>query len=249
MPTEPGPASEPAAHPPSKHVRRLRLTAVCAALASALLVASYAMPWIEFPAEERERIGKAIAPGIRELPADQKDLAEEYRDLSREVVERGRFTGVDVYRYARNAHALNLLYQGAAPTDQADERTWQLQRALKVGQLVLGALPFAAVGLVLVFAVQRFRRAGTAALTLLVLAGCVGAAMVLAWMRFAEGFGVEVLTGLGMRLALAATLLQASIGLVGVSRRNWWRVYGASLASVGVLGVLAWAYVYRGLLP
>jgi hypothetical protein len=249
VPADPAPALSVVETAPQKTARRLRLTAVCAAAASALLVASYALPWIELPQEERQRIDRTIRPRIEELRGDQPELAAALAELEKSAVERGHLTGVDVYRYARNAHALNRSLTGQAPPDASEDRPWQVQRALFLGEVVLVALPFAAGALVLLFLVQRFRRADAAPLTLLVLTGCVGAAMALAWMRFAESLGAELFTGLGLRLALAATLLQASIGLVGVTKRNWWRVYAGSLASVGVLGVLAWAYVWRGLFP
>jgi hypothetical protein len=84
---------------------------------------------------------------------------------------------------------------------------------------------------------------------LLVVTGGIGAAMTISWMRFAEGLQAEDWTGLGMRLALVASLLQAAIGLVGVTTRNWWHVYAVSIAALAVLLTLVWAYVFRGLSP
>jgi len=234
---------------PQVQARRLRLTAVCAAAACALLVGSYFLPWIEFPQEERERIDRAVRPEIEKMRAEHPDLAAEYAALEKVAVERGRFVGVDVYRFSKSAHVLNRTINGVPPPDASEDRTFQVQRALFLAALVLVALPIVAIALVLLFAVQGFRRAGAVALTLLVVGGCVGAAMALAWVRFSESLKADVFTGLGLRLTLVATLLQASIGLVGVTKRNWWRVYAGSVAVVGVLGVLAWAYVWRGLFP
>jgi hypothetical protein len=222
---------------------------VCAALASAALVASYFLPWVEIPEASRPRVAAGSEAGIHDLEPEDAALAERARSLVRAIAERGELTGIEVFQYARFGHDLNAHLKGDPPAASREDREWMVSRAYALGAVVLGVLPLAAVGLVLLFALQRFRKAGTVALVVLVLAGCLGAAVTLGWLRFTQALQAEVFTGFGMRLALAASVLQACIGLVGVDTRNWWRVYASSIASVALFGLLAWAYVSRGAMP
>lgn len=242
--------SREVADPSGASPGRIRLTAISGTLASALLLVSYFfLPWIVVPEAERGRVERAFAPSLDELSVEAPELAQKVRLLVRQVADEGHMTGLDTFHYARTMWALNRLRLGDEPRDPSTDRAWVVRRALLLGAIVLAILPVGALFLFLYFVLGRFRRAGTRALVLLVILGCLGGAVTLAWMRFAEGLKVEALTGLGLELALGSTVAQGCAGLFGVTAKNWWRVYTGSIATLAVCAALAWAYLTRGATP
>ena len=229
---------------------RIRLTAISGALAAALLLVAYFfLPWIVIPDSERGRVERALAPSLEELSTEAPELAEKVRILVRQVADEGHLTGLDTFHYARTMWALNRLRLGDEPRDPSTDQAWRTRRALILGAIVLALLPVGSFLLFLYFVLGRLRRAGTRSLVLLVILGCLGVAVTLAWMRFAEQLKVEAFTGIGLELALVATVAFACAGLFGVTAKNWWRVYAGSLATLAVVAALAWAYYTRGATP
>src|SRR5204863_8011616 len=157
-----------------------------------------------------------------------------------EEVHKGGLTGLDVYLYARTSRELNRRLEGQDPRDATDSRPWMVQRSFVLAVVVFAVLPIAAVVAVVFLLLGRFRSVGGLTLVLLVVTGAIGTALTTAWMRFWPAlFGVSSI-GLGLKVALAASVAQTLVGLLGVTTRTWWRVYVASLLVLGVLGALAW---------
>lgn len=259
MPTDPTPA--PASPPPWLHQDdtpaapgtgfptpagaqpRVRLSAVFGALASLLFLVSYALPWILVPEEQRPLIRAALQPGVDDLALAEPEIANDFRRLLDTISEDGRIGALDLFLYARTARRLNEVLETGP---QGGGRPSQVRRAFLVGAVVLAALPVLSVLLALHFLAHRFRRARSPILILLVLAGGGGTAVALGWYAIARAFPLHGTTGIGMELALGASVAQACAGIFGVTSRNWWRVYSGAVALLGGLGVLAWAYVSLG---
>ena len=239
--------AEDAVPPPAPEATRarFRLTAVSGILAAAALVASYFLPWIVIPEAERPRLHAALAPGIDEESAAHPALADQHKILLAQV-DKGRLTGLDLFLYARSSWALNRLLEGADPLDRADPRPWVVQRTFLLAAIVFAVLPVSALVAVIALLLGRFRRVGAPTLALLIVSGGIGAALTTAWLRFWIALSDAALIGDGLKLALGASVAQTLVGLLGVTTRTWWRVYVGSLASLGVLGALAWAYLARG---
>ena len=247
MEQEPPPAPAPAP-PPSAPAERLRDAAVVGALASLLFLASYFLPWISVPPEQRPRIREAIAPGIDDLTKTHPDLAKDFRTLLDSVAGTGKVGAIDLFLYARSARRLNVVIE---PERELDSRSRPLvvRRAFLVAAVVLAVLPVLAVLLALHFLVHRFRRARSPVLILLILAGGAGTAVTVAWYAVARALPLHESTGIGMRMALLGAASQACAGIVGVTGRNWWRVYAGSLATLAAVAFLLWAYVTTGARP
>ena len=124
-----------------------------------------------------------------------------------------------------------------------------VQRAFHAASWVLAALPIGALLLLLGLVLGRLRRAGSVALTCLVLAGCTGCALELGWLRVADSVTTDMLWGSGLKLGLGASVAQACAGLFGVTSRTWWRVYVTALLLLGAATAGFVAYVGQGWRP
>jgi hypothetical protein len=235
-------ASAPSRHP-------VRVAAVCGALASALWLVAYFLPWITFTPGDRERMKAAFAPPLERLAATSPEHAERYRLLLAEVEDHGSLAGFDLFHYARSAYALNRELEGDPPPGEVAARAWVVQRSWFAVSAVLALLPLASLTLFLLLVARRLSHPGAAIKTGLVVVGCLGGALAIAWDRIAESHGWDVLRGPGILLGLCAAVGQACAGLFGVSSRNWLRVYGWSLLLLVAIATVAWAYVARGWTP
>jgi hypothetical protein len=232
---------------------RVRLAAILGALSSAVLVVAFFLPWIRIPADARPRVREAIEPGLENLEKTHPKIVFGYEVLLGEIEESGAVSGLDLFVYSRTARGLNevLLGQPGDVVEPADEGlATRTRRAFLVAMVVLAGLPVAALLLFVHFVAHGFRRARSPTLILLTVAGFVGMAVALAWLRFANGLGVvKALTGEGLRATLAASVAQLGCGVFGVTNRNWWRVYVGSLATLLALGAFVWAHVWEGVTP
>lgn len=237
------PSAAPAASEPTR--ARFRLTAVSGILAAVAFVASYFLPWVDVPPDEVRRLEAAFTKPVADLAPTNSELAERYRILLHEV-RKGRLTGLDVYLLARTSRDLNRLYEGVDPRDQTDSRPWMVQRSFVLAVVVFAVLPICSVLGTVALLLGRFRRVGGPTLVLLIVAGGIGTALTTAWMRFWTQIFGSATTGLGLKVALAASVGETLVGLLGVTTRTWWRVYGAALLALGIVGALAWVYLERG---
>jgi hypothetical protein len=246
VPPTPAAPAAPATPAATEGTRaRFRLTAVSGILAAATLVASYFLPWVVIPPPQAARIEAAYAKPVEDLRAARPDLADGYRMLLEEV-RKGRLTGLDVYLFARTSRELNLFLEGVDPRDATDAGSWMVQRSFVLAVVVFAVLPIGSVLAVVLLLLGRFRRVGGPTLVLLIVAGVIGTALTTAWMRFWPAFFGAASVGLGMKVALGASVAQTLVGLLGVTTKTWWRVYVGSLFALGVLGALAWVYLERG---
>jgi hypothetical protein len=227
----------------------VRVAAVVGALASALWLVAYFLPWITFTEHDRERVAAAFSPRIEALSATSPEQAERYRLLLAQVKDHGSLAGLDLYHYARTAHPLNVELEGDPPPGETTARPWVVQRSWLALTVLLAVLPIASLALLLLLLARRLSHPGAAIKTGLVVVGCLGSALAIAWDRIAESHGWDVLRGPGIPLGLGAAIGQTCAGLFGVSSRNWLRVYGWSLLLLGSIATVAWAYVMRGWTP
>lgn len=233
----------PPAAPPRPHVR---IAALVGAVASFAWCIAFFLPWITFPPAERERIHQALAPEVEALAKGRSDHAERYRILLATVLDDGGLSGLDLFHYARSALALNEDLVGPEPSGPAGDRPWVIRRLLRTGAWVLAGLPILSLMLGLHFTLHAFRRARAPVLILCTVVGCASGALLLTWLRFAESLAAGARTGFGVRVALAAGVAQACVGLFGVTTRNWWIVFlGAAVTLFGA-GSLLSVYVARG---
>jgi hypothetical protein len=242
MSAPPPPPSAPVAAP------RLRLTAVAGFVASVLVVVSWFLPWIVVPQVDRVRLRAELGPRIDDLAREAPAEAEGARAILDQVADEGRLAAVDLFHYLRRALALHAHYEGEEPVAEVTGGTWVVRRALRAAAFLLATVPLVSAALALSVLAGGFRCAGSRTLTALVVAGCTGGAVAIAWLRVAESLSWDVL-GDGVRLAMAGGVAQAGAGLFGVTGRNWWRVYAGSVVLIGVVAALAWMYVQRGVLP
>lgn len=229
--------------------RGLRIAALVGALASGLWLVAYFLPWILIPAPQRELVRAKLEPEIEALARRSPEDAERYRVLLRQVTDEGTLTGLDLFHYARSAYALNRTYQREATAERTSQRSRVVQRGFHAASWVLAALPIASLLLFLGLVLGRLRRAGSFALTSLVLAGCTGCALALGWLRVADSVYTDMLWGSGLKLGLGASVAQACAGLFGVTTRNWWRVYVTALLVLGAATAGFVAYVGQGWRP
>jgi len=229
--------------------RPFRFAALVGAVASALWVVAFFLPWVEFPDADRARIRAALEPSIDSLATREPEHAERYRILLREVVDEGHLTGLDLHHFARSALALNRLLIGTEPRGHDLDRPWVVQRALHSAGYGLLALPILGAVVALLLLAGGFRRIGSPVLALLVILGLLSTVVAVAWLNFAERLSTGIHPGDGIHLALGASVAQACAGLFGVSAKTWWRVYAVALVAIGAVAFLAQRYVTSGSLP
>jgi hypothetical protein len=227
---------------------RLRLTAFAGLVASVLVVVSYFLPWVVVPPVDRVRLRAELAPRIDDLAREAPAEADGVRSLLDHVANDGHLAGIDLFHYLRRALALHVHYEGEEPAEEVTGGAWVVRRAFRLAAFLLASVPLLCAVLALVILAGGLRRVGTRTLIGLVVTGCCGGAVAIAWLRVVESLTWDVL-GNGVRLAMAAGVAQAGAGLFGVTGRIWWRVYAWSILVLGVLAGLAWMYVQRGVLP
>jgi len=238
--------------PPSarSHGRRpVRFAALVGAVASALWVVAYFLPWVEFPDADRARIRAALEPSIESLAVREPAHAARYRILLQDVVDDGHLTGLDLHHFARSAVALNRTLIGTDPRGHDLERPWVVQRALRSAGHGLLALPALGALVALLLLARGFRRVGSPTLALLVVLGLVATSVAVAWLRFAEGLSTGIRPGHGIHLALGASVAQACAGLFGVTAKTWWRVYAVALVAIAALAFFGQRFVTSGSIP
>jgi hypothetical protein len=229
--------------------RPLRFAALVGAVASALWVVAFFLPWVEFPDGDRVRIRAALEPSIESLSTREPEHAERYRILLKQVVDEGHLTGLDLHHFARSALALNRTLIGTDPGGHDLDRPWVVQRALQSAEFGLLALPILGAFVALLLLARGFRRIGSPILALLVVLGLVATAVAVAWLRFGESLSTGIGPGDGIRLALGASVAQACAGLFGVTAKTWWKVYAVALLVTGALAFFGQRYVTSGSLP
>jgi hypothetical protein len=227
---------------------RIRMTAIIGTFASLLLLASYFLPWIEIVPAQRAAIRDAVRPDVDALQAEDRDLAREYRALLDTGTDQGSLGALDLFRWSRLAPRLNSILEKDPARGEPDVRSrpHQVRRAFFAGAVVLAALPILAFVLAAHFVTHRMRRARSPILIVLVLAGACGTALALAWDVVASQLYEYVSTGIGVHLALVASVAQACSGLFGVTGRNWWRVYAGSAVTLAALLVLVYVWITTG---
>jgi hypothetical protein len=232
----------PATSEPATSVRafgaeapRFRFAAFVGAVACALYVVGWFLPWVLFPAPERERIRRALEPSIEALAVREPEHAERYRVLVQQVVEEGTLSGLDLHHFARTALAMNETLVGPVAPGHERERPSVVQRGLRAARWVLLGIPALCAGLALLLLARGLRRISPLELSSLVILGVCSTNVAARWLAFAESLTSGVVSGAGMHVSLAAAVLQTLAGLFGVSSRTWWRVY--VVAVVGLLGI------------
>jgi hypothetical protein len=223
----------------------MRLTAIVGTVASIALIAAFFSPWVrvtEATAMGYERaVNARLADPTRPKPAVPDDWHRLAEDLSR----RGRLTGLDVFFWARTAATTaHERREGQAVPDTALGP--RFERAILALEILLAALPIGALVLAGYFLRHRFRRVRTPPLILAILLGSLAVSMAAAY-RVVEGAidqETDEAGGLGLLFAAGALLVLA--GAFGVRARNWWRVYGGSLATAAAAGALIFGYVMYG---
>ena len=227
--------------------RGIRIAALVGALASALWLVAYFLPWIVIPAPQAERVRAQLEPEIEALARTSPEDAKNYRELLHQVTTVGTLAGLDLFHYVRSAYALNRTYQKEAASHALPARSSEVRRAFRAAAWVLAGLPLASVLLLLGLVLGLLRRAGSFALTSLVLVGCTGCALALGWLRVADSLKTDMLWGSGLKLGLGASVAQACAGLFGVTTKNWWRVYVLALlllaaATAATVAFVAWGW-------
>ncbi len=247
MTTEPAPATgaRAADEPSGRGARaRIRLTAIFGFLSCVTFVVAWFLPWVDVPPEERPRIRQAAEQSLEGWRKTDPETAGMVKVFLEDVVDEGRLTGLGLFHFLRTGRAVNRHYAGEEPRGGESARPFVVRRAFVVGEVLLAALPLVSLVLAVYFLTHRFRRVKSPVLILMALVGCGAAALSITWLRFAEILGIEVLTGVGLKLAAGAAVVQALGGIFGVDARNWWRVYAGLLATLSAVVVLVWAYVW-----
>jgi hypothetical protein len=233
----------------AKERARVRWAALFGCLGCVVIVAAWFLPWIHVPEGDRRRVLDALRPRVEALPkqGEAADHAARF-GVVEESVERGHFTGLDLFHYLRSAWALNRWYVGPEPRD-ATGGQWWTQRTLLLGAVLLAALPAVALLMTSYFLTHGFRRAASPMLILMTLVG-VGAGMAtIGWLRFTDLAFLPLPAGIGLQATAGAAVVLALAGVFGVTSRNWWRVYAGAAVTLGAIAVLAWAYVSGGEMP
>jgi hypothetical protein len=194
---------DPSPAPPSLPKRpRLRLTAFVGFVASLLVVVAWFLPWVVVPPVDRVRLRAELGPRIEALAREAPREAEGARALLDHIADQGDLSGLDLFHYLRRALALHAHYEGAEPASEVTGGPWVVRRAFRLAAFVLAAVPLLCAVLVLVVLSGGFRRVESRTLTALVVTGCTGGAVAIAWLRVAESLSWDVL-GNGVRLAMA----------------------------------------------
>jgi hypothetical protein len=244
--------------PTPRRSDRVRLAALAGAIASAVLVAAFFFPWIRIPEADRGRLRDVLKPGLEDLKRTHPHLTHGFEVVLSEIETTGSVSGVDLFVYSRAAREINkALLEGSGGEDSKPRRApddlalaVRARRAFTTASIVLVALPVAALLLTVHFVAHGFRRARSPTLILLTVAGFVGMALAISWLRFAHSLGVvRAFTGDGLRATLGASVAQLACGVFGVTGRNWWRVYVGSLVTFFALSIVAYAYVWKGMTP
>jgi hypothetical protein len=227
---------------------RLRLTSMAGCAASVALVVGFFLPWARVPpdlamhtlARAERRLDGSTRPGPRD--------PEDWRRLWENVALQGHVAGPDVFHWARIAAPRDPGLLGAGRWE-GDESEAVAGRAIRLAAIGVAAVPLAALLLVLHFLAHRLRRARAPALILAMLAGTAAVLVASAHdvVKGALPEGLAPAPGLGVWLVGGAALVLA--GAFGVRLRNWWTVYGGTLAVGAALALSAWGYLRWGVTP
>jgi hypothetical protein len=244
---------------------RLRLAAILGAAASAVVVVAFFLPWIHVPREviESGRLRRAFDRDLDSFEGVHPTLTHGFRVLLDDVERTGRATGFDLFVFSRSARRVGEAFlapreDGRAPRAAVDDPDVgrRAGRAYHAVSIVLAALPIAALLLLVHFVAHGFRRARSPTLILLTVVGVVGGLLATSWYVFASSVSfesgetiVKTFTGNGLRATLVAGFTQACCGILGVTGRNWWRVYTGAFAMLAAIALVVWAYVWQGISP
>lgn len=251
---------------------RIRLTSVAATLAAIVVAGSFFLPWVAVPREEAEHfqaeMTRRLADSAEPLPPGVE--AEDWRRLAALAAEQGEVSGIDIFYWARTAHATTLAYEraeaeaealdpgglgsegGAGDVPASSERPLSERLSSTVSRvllLVAIALAGVSVGGVLVglaLLVGRLHHAPSPVLILALLTGVLAVGIPAAYSIVAPALGFETHPRAGLILLLPAGGVLLLAGVFGVRRRNWWRVLVGTLFTAGLLALLAWGYVASG---
>ena len=122
-----------------------------------------------------------------------------------------------------------------------------------LARIVLYALPLAGFVLAAYFLVHRLRRARSPMLILCFLTGAtaVGVAGAFDFVHhrllatLGPAAGVHPATGVWLMLGSGAVLVL--VGILGVTAKNWFRVYLGSVATGACLALIAWRFLEKGI--
>jgi hypothetical protein len=212
-------------------------------LAAFALVGAFFVDWVHVKPAEARRLQEAAEA---QLTGDTSEVAEHWRTLNREMVEKEAVSGLDVFSWTRAARAWTAPRRPGETAPASEEKA---ERAILVLAVLLASLPIGGAILGLYFLTHRFRRATSPVLILSMLLGVV-AVGIPALYRIGEGVvGQETDPAIGLTaLSLLGGVLLL-VGAFGVKAENWWRVFAGALATGGALGVLGWVYVTSGIVP
>lgn len=230
---------------------RVRLTSVAGAVASACLVLALFLDWVvvEPPLAQQFRADVTKALDDAEATSAARD---DLRRLADTLAERHGLAGTDFILWVRSARAYTA--ERAAERPVADPVDQQTQRRLHLARILLYALPLAGFVLAAYFLVHRLRRARSPMLILCALTGALGILVaggfdfvhhVLIATLGQAAVGVQLALGVWLMLGAGAVLLL--VGLFGVTKKNWFRVYAGSAATAVCLALIASQYVQKGL--
>jgi hypothetical protein len=217
------------------------MTTVVGTLAGLALVAAFFLPWVRMPQEVaaryRARIHASLSDPVRPPPSN----ADDWRRLADLVAERGAVTGLDVFYWARTAHATAGELQ-----DGEESRT---SRGILLAAILVIGVPILSLLLVLHFLVHRLRRARSPALILAMLTGAAAVGIASVYGIVAGVVDRETDGAIGLTILLVGGFALFLAGAFGVRLRNWWRVFGGTLVVGAALAFLGYVWLRWGVSP